>query len=98
MKLTIVLQKCSDGKFEGVVPMQPGVVACGETREVALWAVEQAIRERLRAVELVEVNLPEAPSKDNEWTALAGIFADDPTLEPMLAEIYAARDASREVG
>lgn len=31
----------------------------------------------------------------NPWLATAGIFADDPQLLPMLEEIYAARDATR---
>lgn len=31
----------------------------------------------------------------NPWLAMAGVFADDPQLLPMLEEIYAARDASR---
>jgi hypothetical protein len=33
---------------------------------------------------------------DNPWIELAGIFADDPTLMPMLDEIYAAREADRK--
>jgi len=31
----------------------------------------------------------------NPWLATAGSFADDPALEPMLSEIYAARAAER---
>jgi hypothetical protein len=34
----------------------------------------------------------------NPWLMTAGIFADDPALEPMLREIYAAREAERPVG
>ncbi|HEX5501993.1 MAG TPA: hypothetical protein VFW96_05190 [Thermomicrobiales bacterium] len=34
-----------------------------------------------------------ASPESNPWLATAGCFADDDTLEPMLREIYAARDA-----
>jgi hypothetical protein len=40
---------------------------------------------------------PAADSRQNPWLATAGIFADDPALEPMLREIYAARAAERPV-
>lgn len=33
------------------------------------------------------------PQHENPWLKTAGMFADDPTLEPMLEEIYAAREA-----
>ena len=38
----------------------------------------------------------ERDTDDNPWLRLAGIFADDPLLLPLLDEIYAARDAERE--
>lgn len=48
-------------------------------------------------VEVVdELKAAGSDSAENPWTALAGIFADDPTLMPMLDEIYAARDADRK--
>lgn len=40
---------------------------------------------------------PGADDSDNPWLRTAGIFADDPTLMPMLAEIYASREAEREI-
>jgi hypothetical protein len=48
----------------------------------------------------VSVARPAADSRQNPWLATAGIFADDPALEPMLREIYAARvaDAFRNEG
>jgi hypothetical protein len=39
---------------------------------------------------------PHIESAENPWLQLAGIFADDPTLMPMLDAIYAARDADRD--
>jgi len=55
----------------------------------------------LRDIEviLIEISLPESkPGElDNPWLATAGMFADDPDLLPMLAEIYAERDAEKPV-
>jgi hypothetical protein len=34
-------------------------------------------------------------AEENPWLATAGIFADDPMLEPMLQEILANREAER---
>jgi hypothetical protein len=33
--------------------------------------------------------------EQNPWLDTAGVFADDPTLEPLLRAIYAERDAER---
>jgi hypothetical protein len=44
-----------------------------------------------------EQDAKRSDSAENPWIALAGIFADDPTLMPMLDAIYAARDAERDV-
>jgi hypothetical protein len=47
----------------------------------------------------IDVAVPEPGDgrKLNPWLMTAGIFADDPALEPMLREIYAAREAERPV-
>jgi hypothetical protein len=48
----------------------------------------------------IEVAVPSAPTgRDaNPWLATAGSFADDPTLDLMLSDIYAARAAERSTG
>jgi hypothetical protein len=53
----------------------------------------------LEALESGAVAVIDVPAKvertSNPWLETAGMFADDPTLEDMLAEIYKARDAER---
>ncbi len=45
----------------------------------------------------IEIPVPKASAEreTNPWLATAGSFADDPALEPMLSDIYAARAAER---
>lgn len=57
--------------------------------------IYNALLEYVKRTEIVYLDIPTAenaePSSDH-WLATVGIFADDPTLLPMLEEIYAARD------
>ena len=55
------------------------LTAEGATREEALQKVRDLIRSRLAAgLELVPCELP---AGDNPWTAMAGLFHDDPFFE-----------------
>jgi predicted RNase H-like HicB family nuclease len=94
MLYAVLLKQLSDGKYQASVPLIPGLTQIGKTRTEVLQEVEKAIVSTLNAVELVYVDIPTSSSvgEENPWLATAGMFADDPTLEPMLEEIYAARD------
>ncbi len=94
MRYIVVLQQHADGSYQATVPVLPGVVEVGPTREAALSAVEQALRATLTTTEFVAIDLPDQPAPPRHpWLATAGSFADDPSLEAMLQEIYAAREA-----
>lgn len=94
MRYTVFLQHHPDGTYHGSVPAIPGISGSGETREAAIQALAQAIYDALETGEFVSLELPNHISPElNPWLATAGSFADDDTLEPMLREIYAARDA-----
>jgi predicted RNase H-like HicB family nuclease len=94
MLYAVLLKELPDGKYQASVPLIPGLTQIGKTRSEALQEVEKAIATTLSAIELVYVEVPTSPATggENPWLATAGMFADDPTLEPMLEEIYAARD------
>jgi predicted RNase H-like HicB family nuclease len=94
MRYTILLEQHPDGTYEASVPAMPHITEHGESRAAALTAIEQAIRTKLRNVELVDLEIP-AASSTNPWLETAGMFADDPDLESITKEIYAARDASK---
>jgi len=93
MQYAVLIQKRPDGKFQASVPVFPGLKKVGKSREETLRAVKDAIQETLEHGEWVYINVSEG---QNPWMATAGMFADDPTLEPMLEEIYSLREAERE--
>ena len=92
MRYAILLQQHPDGRYQASVPMIPGLTQTGATRDETLHAVRQAIVATLTTADVVYLDIPDQ-TLPNPWLATAGMFADDPTLEPMLQEIYAARDA-----
>jgi predicted RNase H-like HicB family nuclease len=94
MQYAILLQQRPDGKYQASVPIIPGLTRVGETRDETLKAVRQAILAELKTAELVYIDLPTQVGEPvNPWLVTAGMFSDDSTLEPMLEEIYADRDA-----
>lgn len=95
MRYTILLERHDDGTYEASVPAMPQLAERGESRAAALTAIERAIRAMLRDVEMIDLEIPASPST-NVWLDTAGMFADDPDLEAITEEIYAARDANRE--
>jgi predicted RNase H-like HicB family nuclease len=94
MRCTILLEQLTDGTYQASAPaILPGAER-GESRAAALAAIERALHIRLRNVELIDLDIP-APQATNLWLQTAGMFADDPELESIVEEIYAARDASK---
>jgi len=91
MRYAILIQQRPDGMFQASVPIIPGLTRSGENRDETIHAIEQAIRATLTNSEVIYIDIPEAPQM-NPWLASAGLFTDDPTLEPMLEEIYALRE------
>ncbi|MFN8489995.1 MAG: hypothetical protein U0350_20580 [Caldilineaceae bacterium] len=93
-----ILIEHQNGHYRASVLVMPELTEVAATRDEVLSSIQRAIRERLHAAELVYVDMPlptDAPETEHHWLATAGIFADDPTLQPMLKEIYAAREAEQ---
>ena len=94
MRYTVLLQERPDGRYQASAPAIPGLMQIGKNRVDALKIIQQAIISTLTTTEVVYLDIPEpTPAPENPWLATAGMFADDPTLEPLLEKIYAARDA-----
>jgi predicted RNase H-like HicB family nuclease len=101
MQYMVLLRQHPLGKYVAVAPAVPGCKGEGKTRDEALRRLKTALEDWLIETEIttIEVAMP-APGDGqglNPWLMTAGIFADDPMLEPMLREIYIARDAERPV-
>ena len=93
MQYPVLLQRRGDGKYHAAVPLMPDITRVGDPRDEAIEAIQSAVAEALQTTEVVYLHLI-APQHGvgNPWLDTAGIFADDPDLEPMLRDIYAVRD------
>jgi len=72
-----------------------GFTGKGNTRDEALTQLRDTLRDWLGQTEItsIDVDLPKSEeNRQNPWLATAGMFADDPTPEPMVREIYSLRD------
>ncbi len=97
MQYMVWLRKYPGGLYEAVAPVVPGLKGEGKTRGEALGRLKTVLEDWLVEAEVttIEVEIPEKGDnrKLNPWLTTAGIFKDDPLLEPMMHEIYAAREA-----
>lgn len=92
----VLLYAQPDGVCRAKVPVLRGLIIEAPDRELVQHLARCAIIRSRPGSEPVFIDVsPEAAVEPNPWLDMAGIFADDPTLEPMLKEIYAARDAER---
>lgn len=98
MQYTVLVRQRSQGNYEAVAPAAPTCKGRGRSRDEALYQLKRAIEAWLAEIEVttIDVSPPDSSQMKNPWLETAGMFADDPTLEPMLAEIYAARAAEQQ--
>ena len=101
MLTTVVLKRYGSNGYTATAPAVPGYQGQGPTREAAMQSLRAAIENPVVEVEVtsmdIDVSRQAKVEQSNPWLAMAGIFADDPELMPMLEEIYAERDKDRPV-
>ena len=91
MQYTVLLHSCPTGIYEALTPAVPGCVGKGGTRDEALEQLRNTLYDWLSRTEItsIDVDFPKSErDTQNPWITTAGMFADDPTLEPMVREIY----------
>lgn len=84
-----------NGGYHASVLTVPTLTKTAPTKAEALRLIYDALLDYVKRTEIVYLDIPTAEAADSasdHWLATAGIFADDPTLLPMLDEIYAARN------
>ncbi|RRR74838.1 MAG: hypothetical protein EI684_06150 [Candidatus Viridilinea halotolerans] len=96
MHYAILLQRRPDGSYQASVPLLPGLTRTAATRDEVLQLVHSDLTEEIARTEIVYLDLPQVGSMTNPWIETAGMFRDDATLEPMLAAMYAEREAERK--
>ena len=99
MRYTVMLRERSPGNYVAVAPAIPECRVEGKTRHEALELLRSTLEDWMRKTEVTSVEISTAQVTpgvvENPWLDTAGLFADDPTLEPMQKAIYAERDAER---
>ena len=99
MRYKVMLCERSPGNYVAVAPAMPECRVEGKTRHETLELLRLTLEDWMRRTEVtsVEVSTAEvAPGvMQNPWLETAGLFADDPLLEPMRQAIYAERNAER---
>lgn len=98
MQTAVILKKYGSNFYKATAPSLPGYLGQGVTREAAMQNLKDAIENPVTEVEVtsMEIDVPRADAvRGNPWLDMAGIFADDPELMPMLEEIYAERKRER---
>lgn len=94
MHYAILLQRRPDGSYQASGPLLPGLTRTAATRDEVLQPVRNDLIEAMARTEVVYLDVAQQPGgMPNRWLETAGMFRDDPTLEPMLAAIYAERGA-----
>lgn len=87
MTFPIVVESC-EGQFRASLVGDPGLSVGAPSREAAVAALKEQLRQRVAQGQLLSVDV----DSEAVW-GLVGKFADDPTLRDICAEAYAARDA-----
>ena len=94
MRYAIQIEQQND-RYHASVLTVPTLTKSASSRSEVLRLIEEALLEHVRRTEIVYVDIPTTHATSaaaDHWLATAGLFADDPTLLPMLDEIYAERD------
>ena len=83
MQYAILLQRRPDGSYQASVPLLPGLTRTAATHDEVLQLVRSDLAEAMASTEVVYLDVPQQlGATPNPWLETAGMFRDDPTLEP----------------
>jgi hypothetical protein len=95
MEIPVLIEPRGEGGFVGTAPSL-GLAASGASADDALKALEALVRERVQAGgRIASLEIP----VQNPWTAMAGIFKDDPLFDEWqqaIAEYRREREADTD--
>ena len=94
MQYSILLRNTGT-HFTASVPLLPGCVSEGRSREEVLSRIRQAITDHLQTSEWVQIEVPE-PNASNPWLDTFGRSGDDPDFEAVQAEMASYRQTQEE--
>ena len=86
----ILVKTEEEGKVSATVWNLPNCKAEGTTREEAIAKLRLLLTNLLETVEIVRMEI-ELPQSEHPWMKFAGMYADNPVFEEVLANIEAYR-------
>ena len=86
-----ILVEPHNGQFSAQLVGEQGIRIVRPTREDAIFAIGAELQQRVSRGELISVEVAQTGV-----AAVAGKFADDPTLQDLCDEIYAERNRERD--
>jgi len=86
-----ILVEPLNNQFSASLLGSPGLSVVRPSKSEAIEALREALAQKVLAGEIVSIEL-----EPLGVAAVAGQFADDPTLRDICAEIYRERDADRD--
>ena len=91
--LNLILETLDNQKISARSPEFPDCIAIADTREAAIVAIQQQLRDRLKTIEFVSIPLPISAPPAHTLADSFGVFKDD----PYFAEILQGMRSDREL-
>ncbi|MGB5968512.1 MAG: hypothetical protein WBG70_09320 [Spirulinaceae cyanobacterium] len=98
LNFNILVENLDQDIFRATVLGLPDCQVEGASKEKAITNIRQLLTERLAKVEIISLEV-EPIKQEHPWLPFAGIYANNPLFEEVLADIAAYRyeiDAERE--
>ncbi len=94
--LHILLEPQTDGQIRASVPALLDCAVSRATREEAIAAIQQLLRERLSTLEILEVDLNSPQADEKPWMKFAGVFKNDPDFAAIVKTLREEREIDED--
>jgi hypothetical protein len=93
LNLHVLLEQTETGRSIAAIAEISGFQVEADTREEALMALQQLLKQRLTKMEIVPLSLSlESPVRENPWTEFIGMFEGDAEFAELAKELRAERE------
>jgi len=90
--LNLILETLDNQKISARSPEFPDCIAIADTREAAIAAIQQQLRDRLKTIEFVSIPLPISAPPAHTLADSFGVFKDDPYFAEILQRMRSDRE------
>ena len=96
MKYNVFLTQENQGNFHAMVPNLPNCHAYAPTRQEALKTIHESMTQVINRSEIIQLDIPTQPKRNETPWQWFGAFSDDPTWGALFDEIERKRNESLE--